>query len=406
MRVIHHLSLPVRRRQRQRQHRGRAAHSSAASGTPPALCARSARGCLLVKLDVEAAYKQVPVRREDWPLLGFKWQGKWYYERMLPFGLRSSCRLWELYATALHYFFSAPRWRRATRVDRALRRRLPLRRRSRAGARRRCATLRSRCARSSACPWRPTRRRGRRTCLTFLGIELDTSRHGGAPVAPSVCASCSNSSVDWGREGARDSQGAAVARRACSTSRAQSCGPGGFYLRRLIDHTIAMSEPRSPGALAPCPLPAACARDIAWWARFLRGAGTASSLLYELEWERADRIELFTDACDNGYGAYSATQWFAGAWSPARSWRRRMRAQAHSMPFLELHALVQAAATWGAQLARQEDHLPLRLPASRAGHRALSQPQPGHDAPAAPPLSPLACAHGFDFRCEHIAGGH
>jgi hypothetical protein len=62
------------------------------------------RGCFL-KLDVEAAYRQVPIRREDWPLLGFKWLGKWYYERCLPFGLKPSCRLWELYAAALHFFF-------------------------------------------------------------------------------------------------------------------------------------------------------------------------------------------------------------------------------------------------------------------------------------------------------------
>jgi len=48
------------------------------------------RGCLLIKLDVEAAYKQIPVRKEDWHLLGFRWQGEFFYERVLPFGLRAS----------------------------------------------------------------------------------------------------------------------------------------------------------------------------------------------------------------------------------------------------------------------------------------------------------------------------
>ena len=62
-------------------------------------------GCFLVKLDVEAAYKQVPVRIKDWPLLGFMWEGKYYYERVLPFGLKSSCRIWDWYASALHHFF-------------------------------------------------------------------------------------------------------------------------------------------------------------------------------------------------------------------------------------------------------------------------------------------------------------
>ncbi|HVX01000.1 MAG TPA: reverse transcriptase domain-containing protein, partial [Candidatus Babeliaceae bacterium] len=61
--------------------------------------------CLLIKLDVEAAYKQVPVHPDDRPLLGFKWQGKYYYELVLPFGLKSSGARWELFARALKYFF-------------------------------------------------------------------------------------------------------------------------------------------------------------------------------------------------------------------------------------------------------------------------------------------------------------
>ena len=63
------------------------------------------RGCFLVKLDVEAAYKQVAVHPDDRHLLGFTWEGKYYFELSLPFGLRSSCRIWEWFATALHFFF-------------------------------------------------------------------------------------------------------------------------------------------------------------------------------------------------------------------------------------------------------------------------------------------------------------
>jgi hypothetical protein len=48
-------------------------------------------GCFLIKLDVEAAYKQVPVRRENRPLLGLRWAGKFYFELTLPFA--GSCTL-------------------------------------------------------------------------------------------------------------------------------------------------------------------------------------------------------------------------------------------------------------------------------------------------------------------------
>ena len=93
VRVIHNLSHPFHG---DSVNAGVADESFSCSGFGHAARAvRSiGRGCFLVKLDVEAAYKQIPVRREDWPLLGFQWEGKYYYERVLPFGLKSSCRLW------------------------------------------------------------------------------------------------------------------------------------------------------------------------------------------------------------------------------------------------------------------------------------------------------------------------
>jgi len=66
---------------------------------------RAGQGSYLIKLDIEAAYKQVPVCPKDRALLGLKWEGKYHYELVLPFGLRSSGVRWEVYAAALHYFF-------------------------------------------------------------------------------------------------------------------------------------------------------------------------------------------------------------------------------------------------------------------------------------------------------------
>ena len=132
------------------------------------------RYCYLVKLDVEAAYKQVPVRREDWPLLGFKWLDQWYYERVLPFGLRSSCRLWELYAAALHHFFQHVLQCRGRRqiihyVDDFL---FVVESRDdaialRDGALKLCTGL--------GIPMAADKTEGPVTCLTFLGIQIDTT---------------------------------------------------------------------------------------------------------------------------------------------------------------------------------------------------------------------------------------
>ncbi len=64
---------------------------------------RIGRFTLLSKFDVRAAFKLVPVRPADRPLLGLCWQGKYYYEVVLPFGLRTSGYRWEEFAAALHY---------------------------------------------------------------------------------------------------------------------------------------------------------------------------------------------------------------------------------------------------------------------------------------------------------------
>ena len=48
------------------------------------------RGALLTKLDVRNTFWLIPVSPDDWRLLGIHWQNQYYFEKMLPFGLRSS----------------------------------------------------------------------------------------------------------------------------------------------------------------------------------------------------------------------------------------------------------------------------------------------------------------------------
>ena len=48
------------------------------------------RDTLMAKLDVQNAYRIVPVHQEDPPLLGMKWQGAYYVDMVFPFGVRSA----------------------------------------------------------------------------------------------------------------------------------------------------------------------------------------------------------------------------------------------------------------------------------------------------------------------------
>ena len=51
------------------------------------------QGTLLAKLDVQAAYRTVPVHPEDRHLLGMVWKGSIYVDTTLPFGLRSAPKI-------------------------------------------------------------------------------------------------------------------------------------------------------------------------------------------------------------------------------------------------------------------------------------------------------------------------
>lgn len=64
---------------------------------------KSGPGSTFVKLDLEAAFRQIPVRPEDWHLLGFTWEGKYYFDTVLAFGLRSAPYIFNLFAEGLHW---------------------------------------------------------------------------------------------------------------------------------------------------------------------------------------------------------------------------------------------------------------------------------------------------------------
>ena len=294
-------------------------------------------GCWLIKLDVEAAYKQVPVRREDWHLLGFMWQGKYYYERVLPFGLKSSCRLWDLFAEALHHFLKHEFGidvvlhyiddflfvcRKRDRADAAL-----------ASANGLCADI--------GIPWSPAKTEGPTHCLTYLGIELDTI-HMRARLPEPKLRELQALAEGW----VEKSHATALELQSLVGSLAFACQvvrPGRYYLSRIIGAMAQALRDNRSRTHHTSRLSNGVREDVRWWARFIR-EWNGVSLLYDAQWTTSAKLTLFTDACLTGYGALFGVSWFAGHWTSAQR-ACAMRADRESMPFFELFALVAAAAT-------------------------------------------------------------
>ncbi len=59
------------------------------------------KGTVLAKIDLESAYRIVPVHLDDRPLLGMVWKGQLFVDTALPFGLRSAPKLFTAVADGL-----------------------------------------------------------------------------------------------------------------------------------------------------------------------------------------------------------------------------------------------------------------------------------------------------------------
>ena len=60
-------------------------------------------GGYLWTADAADAYLRVPVKKQQWPLLGIRWNGYYFIMTCLPFGLSSSCLLYTLFADSIQW---------------------------------------------------------------------------------------------------------------------------------------------------------------------------------------------------------------------------------------------------------------------------------------------------------------
>ena len=61
------------------------------------------RHSLMAKLDVKSAFRLCPVRPSEHHLLGMHWQGQYYFDKVLPFGLQSAPFIFNCLAQGLEW---------------------------------------------------------------------------------------------------------------------------------------------------------------------------------------------------------------------------------------------------------------------------------------------------------------
>ena len=294
---------------------------------------RMGKGTQLSKLDIQSAYRMVPVHADDQPLLGMRWQGEVYLDTTLPFGLRSAPKIFSAVADALtwamrrsgvpnlmHYlddflFFSPPR---ATTTPTVLTKALAV-----------CDIL--------GVPVAPNKVEGPATSLTFLGILIDTVKLELRLPHDKLARLC-QAIQSW------------RVRKACTKRELLSLigqlqhaatvvRPGRTFLRRMIDLAA-----RFKNIDHWIRLNAEFRADLQWWAEFLpawNGVG--------FFFPQSPTLTLTTDASGTwGCGAYCLPQWFQLQWPD--SWSSCHIAAKEMVPILL------AAATWGPDWAGQRIH--------------------------------------------------
>ncbi|MGI8485846.1 MAG: hypothetical protein ACR2OU_16505, partial [Thermomicrobiales bacterium] len=178
---------------------------------------------------------------------------------------------------------------------------------------------------------------------------------------------------------------------------------GTAFLRRIRGLMMSLKNKRGTGHShrgASKRLDKEALLDVQWWFDvFLTSAGNRRAIV-EQPW--TESVQVFTDACLDGFGARCGNKWFQGQWSEAQKKFALVNTKV-SMPYLELHALTQAAVTWGEEWRGKRVTFCCD---AEAAVRAVQVMRSRRDS-----LSELlrllyatAAKHDFEFRCEHLPG--
>jgi len=354
------------------------------------LAARQGLGGFLYKVDIAKAYKAIPVRPFDWPLLGFALDGLFFYDKTLPMGLSSSAALFEKFSGATewivkkvlglsdveHYlddFVGA-----AESLERA---------------QEQLSTL-IHLLEFLGWPVNPQKTVPPSQIVKVLGIVFDTIK-----MTLSVGTQRLADIVTRATE--------LLERRVASRYELQSIigvlsfaskviRPGRAFIRRLIDACKAAPADDSRASLSDDAV-----ADLRFWS-VLAAEWDGVSPILPIAWPDDGDNCCTSDASLLGFGVLHGTDWISQSWTPAELERGHTLAS-KDMPFLELFALVCGAASFGhrwrgrnitfltdcAALIPIISSLSCRDPQMMQLIRALVF---------------VASQCGFDFRTQHIAG--
>ena len=333
-RLIHHLSFPFGNSVNSHIPQIATSVHYASIDDAIRLIRRTGRGCVLAKTDVKNAFRLIPVNPKDYDLLGMFWKDQFYYDRCLPIGCASSCKIFETFTSALE-------WIARHKLDvkgilHILDDFLIIERDDSLCSNRLSKFLKT-CD-DLGVPMAPEKTVGPSTVLCFAGIELDTS---------AMEARLPNDKLEKCRFMLREF----LKRKKVSLKEMQSligllnftCSvvlPGRTFLRRLINVTVGVRRPTHLIRLTRD-----VKEDLKMWLQFLDHFNGKSFFL-DFIWLSSRALNLYTDSSGSlGYGAIFGHKWFYGKWPSTLT--------SKNIIFLEMFPIVLSVAIWADRLANR-----------------------------------------------------
>ena len=252
----------------------------------------------MAKVDIKHAFRLCPVRPDEWPLLCFVWAGAFFFDSCLPFGLRSSPFIFNSFADALlwclsnqlaidriiHYlddFFLCHVSFDACQTD--MQRLIAL-------------------FNHLGVPLAPDKVCGPSTCITFLGIEIDSTAHTIRLPADKLSALLDLLSVWEDKHSCTKRELLALIGHLSFAAKVVK--PGRLFLRRLIHASTLASQLHHHIHLSRD-----TKEDITWWLSFLP-SWNGITYIQDRPISSND-LHLFTDASALGLGGVFGDQWFS-----------------------------------------------------------------------------------------------
>ena len=287
------------------------------------------RGALMAKIDIQHAYRNVPVHPEDRWLLGMKWKGKVLIDCVLPFGLRSAPIIFSALADALERIILK---KGVTNSMHYLDDFLIMGKQGSSECQSNLSNIMIAVCKDLGVPLKLEKIEGPSAVLTFLGFTLDTIKMEiRLPLAKLRDIQMLMEAWQHKRKCTKRELLSLIGKlsHACKV-----ITPGRIFLRRMIETACSVSRLNHWIALTR-----EFRSDLQWWRLFIK-IWNGKSMLYVHKKDQVPDVIFSSDASGSwGCGACWLKHWIQHQWDD--HWRKE------SIAAKELLPIVLACAIWG-----------------------------------------------------------